>query len=197
MTDISIITTVYNCEKFINKSLHSILSQKNMPSFEWIICNDGSTDSTWDKIVNFDFKHITDKVKLIDDSENIRIPKRRNKAIKEAKGKYIAIQDGDDNSLDDRMRLLFDYLENNPDIFCVGGKAIRILEDDYVDQIMDYPSCSHEQIVEDLCKKKNPIIDPSCMYRKNIFFELNGYSEDEEIYTVPDMDLWCRAILQG
>ena len=43
--DISVITTVYNCEKFLEESITSILNQ-TFKNFEYIIVNDGSTDRT-------------------------------------------------------------------------------------------------------------------------------------------------------
>ena len=44
---------------------------------------------------------------------------------------------------------------------------------------------------------KNPIIDPSVMYRTSIFNKLGGYNLDKSIFTVPDFDLWLRAVSNG
>ena len=41
------------------------------------------------------------------------------------------------------------------------------------------------------------MIDPTTMFRREDFLNLGGYSTDKSIYTVPDMDLWLKAILSG
>jgi len=198
MTAVSIITPVYNCEKYIKESLDSICDQIGFNDFEWLILNDGSTDSTWDIICNHPFPCIDrEKIILIDDKENIKIPRRRNIAVSFASGKYIAIHDGDDVSLPFRLKDQFDFLESNTDIFCVGGHALKMdLEGEPLGE-MDYPKSSHAQIVGQFYRCVNPMVDPTTMFRRKDFLELGGYSVRDDIYTVPDMDLWCKAILCG
>ena len=192
---LTVITTVYNCEKFIKESLCSILDQ-TYTNFQWIILNDGSTDSTW-KIVN-DTVGKDDRVCLIDSKENKNIPIRRNQVINLAKGEYIAIHDGDDISFPERLRYQVGYLDSFKNVFCLGGHAICIDENGEQIDIMDYPPLSHDQIVLNFLKlKQNPMIDPTTMFRKSDFKNLGGYSLNKNIYTVPDMDLWARAILSG
>lgn len=198
MTDISIITTLFNCEDYVEESLESIRSQEDPPDYEWLILNDGSEDLTWEKTTKFIDNHdFPGEVRLIDDNSNIRIPRRRNQAIGMARGKYITIHDGDDSSLPRRLRDEFDFLEAHSDIFCVGGHAIRMGLDSEPDGVMSYPMDTHDRIVRQLYKKVNPMIDPTTMFRRKDFLDLDGYTLDESIYTVPDMDLWCRAILSG
>ena len=43
---ISIIVPVYNAEEYLDRCLHSVLDQE-FPSFEVILVDDGSTDSSW------------------------------------------------------------------------------------------------------------------------------------------------------
>ena len=176
MTSVSIVTPVYNCEKYIKESLDSICSQINFDDFEWLILNDGSTDSTWDIVKDYSFECIgREKVRLIDDKENIKIPRRRNKAIDLAVGKYIAIHDGDDVSLPERLKEQFDFLESNPNIFCVGGHALQMdLNGEPLGE-MDYPKSSHPQILGQFYRCVNPMIDPTTMFRRKDFLELGKY----------------------
>jgi len=187
---VSVITTVYNCERYIDVSLRSILSQE-FTDFELIIANDGSTDKTWEIATSFSDSRII----FCNDSENRRIPFRRNQAIEKARGKYIAIHDGDDESLPIRLRMEVEWMEHYDNTFCVGSHAIKIDTDGNFQGFMAYPPKSHNEIVRKLLQGFNPLIDPSTLFKKKDFIELGGYTLDDNIYTVPDMDLWARAIL--
>ena len=190
---VSVIMPVYNCERFVKESIDSILSQ-TYKDFEFIILNDGSTDGTWDIVKSYK----DDKIILCDSSENIKIPRRRNQGIKMAKGKYIAIHDGDDISLPNRLELQVNFLETHPNVFCVGGHADKIDEYGKVSGQMDYPPINHDEIEQQYAfSPTNPIIDPTTMFRRDDFLEIGGYSENKAIYTVPDFDLWGRALLAG
>jgi glycosyltransferase involved in cell wall biosynthesis len=188
---ISVITTLYNCNKYVSQSLESILSQ-TYKNFEFVIINDGSTDSTVEKINSFKDNRII----FIDNKDNKGIAIRRNEAISKSCSKYICVHDGDDISLPDRLEKQCDFLENNDSIFCVGSHAIKINESGEELEIMNYPPQTHDEIVEMLRGGiLNPIIDPSSMYRLKDFNALGGYTLNKKRHLVPDMDLWLRAIM--
>lgn len=118
---VSVITTVYNCEKFITQSIESILNQ-TFRDFEYIIVNDGSVDKTPQLIEKLALTD--DRIIFIDNKENAgRVPSL-NKSLEISKGKYIAIQDADDFSLPERLEKQIAFLENNPDYVLVGSNII-------------------------------------------------------------------------
>ena len=83
----------------------------------------------------------------------------------------------------------------HPRTFCVGGFATKIDEDGAFVKEMDYPPQEQVDIIKMVVKDcRNPIIDPSVMFRKDVFNEIGGYSLDESIYTVPDFELWLNAM---
>lgn len=193
---LSVITTVYNCERYIEMSLKSLLNQ-SFKNFEVILINDGSTDNTWNivqKIIKNDERFI-----LIDNKENKKIPTSRNEAIKISKSKYLFIHDGDDISLPNRLEKQIKFMEQNDDISFLGGFAIKINEkNEELEQVMDYPPQNHVDIVAMIIKKNmNPMIDPTMVFRKKVFDKLNGYSLKLDKKLVPDFDLWLRAILNN
>jgi len=202
---VSVITTVYSGEKYLCESFFSIVDQE-FKDFEWIIVNDGSTDTTSLLIKSFLAKmKISEKfkknIRIIDNKDNKGIPVRRNEAIKIAKGKYIAIHDADDISLPHRLKKQVDFLEEHKDVFCLGGHAIEIDENGEKRGERTYPPYSSHESIDIITSKEtfylNPIIDPSTMFRRSIFLKLGGYSLDKSIYLVPDYDLWLKSFLNG
>ena len=90
---VSIITASYNNALFIRETIESVLSQ-TYSCWEMIIIDDCSSDNSLDIIREYTQKD--NRIKLIINQENIGVSKSRNRAIKEAKGTYIAFLDSDD-----------------------------------------------------------------------------------------------------
>ncbi len=127
---ISVLMPVYNCEKFLNKAIDSILSQ-TFENFEFIIINDGSTDNTSSIINTYKDK----RLKLISNTQNMGISHSLNKGMYYASGEYLARQDADDISDQDRFKLQLEYLKSN-EVDLVDTSIIYIDEDD--NYIRDY-----------------------------------------------------------
>jgi glycosyltransferase involved in cell wall biosynthesis len=189
---VSVVTTLYNCAAYVKESIQSILSQ-TFTDFEFIILNDGSTDDTWDIVEQFK----DDRIIFINSSQNKKIPTRRNEIINRARGEYITIHDGDDLSLPHRLAEHVEFLKKNRDIFCCGAHAEKIDQSGKQFGMMTYPPETNMEVVRSLCKGINPVIDPTSVFRTADFRDLGGYSLEKAIYTVPDYDLWCRAVISG
>lgn len=90
MPDISIIVPVYNSEEYLDKCILSLLNQTKK-ELEFIIINDGSTDSSENIILNYKDKRIK-----YYKNKNQGIGKTRNFGIQKAKGKFLMFIDSDD-----------------------------------------------------------------------------------------------------
>jgi glycosyltransferase involved in cell wall biosynthesis len=90
---VSIITANYNCENFIDDTIKSVLKQ-TYKNWEMIIVDDLSTDNSIKIIENYIKED--NRIKLIKLKENSGAAVARNRAIEEAKGRYIAFLDSDD-----------------------------------------------------------------------------------------------------
>ena len=192
---LSVITPIYNCSSYLKASFESVFNQ-TFKDFEFIVINDGSTDNT-SEVAQSLLGSFSGDFKFIDHITNKRIPSRRNEAVRASRGKYIAIHDGDDISLPHRFEKEIEILEKRG-IFCIGGHALKINENSEEIGMMDYPPEKNREIVGDFAYRcKNPMIDPTTIFRKDIFDKYNGYTLEKSIYTVPDMDLWLKAILDG
>lgn len=118
MTKVSFIVPAYNVENYIEECIDSIIAQQVTSDVQLeIICvNDGSTDSTKEKLekyANLDF------VKIIH-QENKGLSAARNAALKEVTGDLIAFVDGDDfidSTVAYNASLMMQKL-NNADVYC-------------------------------------------------------------------------------
>jgi len=195
---VSVITTAHNCEKFIEESIKSIFNQ-TFRDFELIIYEDASTDKTWQKTlatITDRYKKFMGYVRLIPGKKNVGCGEGRNRAIKRARGVYIAVQDADDISFQTRLEKEVEFLEKNQDIFCVSAWADVMDEKGGFIDIFNYPPTHHNEIEKEIFEKKNnPMIDPASMFRRDIFNKLGGY--DKKWGLVPDFNLWTRAIKEG
>lgn len=189
---ISVITTVYNCEPYLQQSLQSVLNQ-SFQDFELIIIDDGSSDSTLEIAKQF---YQTNKVRILINKNNEGCNIGRNRGLLSSKGEYIAIHDGDDISLPLRLEKQITYLQQNKNISVVGGWAEKINNNGKTIGYMTYPALDTSSAIRSILQLKlNPIIDPSCMYRKADIIELGGYSMKYRYSAC--FDLWCRMLLHN
>jgi nucleoside-diphosphate-sugar epimerase len=88
---VSICIPVYNCKKYIAQAIDSVLSQ-SYTDFELIIVDNASTDGTLEVVARY-----TDpRIRLIRNKTNLGLEANWNKAVMEAKGKYIKLLPADD-----------------------------------------------------------------------------------------------------
>jgi len=99
---LTVVTAVYNDERFIAKSIESILGQTFM-DFEYIIIDDGSTDKT-PQILDT-YARTDSRVRVITQN-NAGPAAAKNKGIGLASSEYIVLQDSDDLSQPDRLSKL-------------------------------------------------------------------------------------------
>lgn len=106
---VSIVMPSYNTSRFISKAIQSVLEQTYV-NWELIIVDDCSNDNT-DYIVS---SYLSDgRIKYLKNSTNIGAAACRNKALREAKGKWIAFLDSDDLWLPEKLEKQIEYMESN------------------------------------------------------------------------------------
>ena len=106
---ISIIVPIYNVEKYLRKSLQSIVEQTIFENLEVILVNDGSTDSSYH--ICKEFKEKYDNFILIN-KENEGVSSARNLGIKNAHSQYICFFDADDSISTNYYEQLLHLMEN-------------------------------------------------------------------------------------
>lgn len=114
---VSILCATYNHEKYIRQTIESFLAQRTYFNFEILVHDDASTDGTADVIRQLASEY-PDKIFPIFQAEN-----QYSKGVvvldvllKNAKGKYVAICEGDDYWTDPyKLQMQVEWLENHPD----------------------------------------------------------------------------------
>lgn len=164
---VSVIMPVYNSERFIRKTIECILNQ-TYKDFELILIVDCPTDNTVEVIEAIDDERI---VKLFNE-KNSGIAFGRNRGIKNARGKYIAIMDNDDLCTLDRFEKSVDYLERHPEVGVVGGGVVPIDEDDKPIWSPTVVIGNPKEVWADVLFQC-PLPNSSTMIRKSVIDELN------------------------
>ena len=106
---VSIIMPSYNTAQYIADSINSVINQ-TYENWELIIVDDCSTDNT-DEIVN---EFLKDKrIKYFKNEKNSGAAISRNKALREAKGRWIAFLDSDDLWVPEKLEKQIKFMEEN------------------------------------------------------------------------------------
>lgn len=126
MTDyglVSIITPSYNTARFIVETIESVLEQ-TYRNWELIIVDDCSTDDTESIVASFR----DDRIRYIRNEKNSGAAVSRNRALREAKGRWIAFLDSDDLWLPEKLERQIGFMKRNDYAFSYH-EYIEISED--------------------------------------------------------------------
>ncbi len=108
---VSILIPVYNCEKFIEKTLLSIIEQ-SYKNIEIVIVDDCSTDSTLQRVYNLRDRYPQVRFVIQKNQPNLGVSATRNRLVAAASGDYIAFLDSDDYLESNMIEALVTTLES-------------------------------------------------------------------------------------
>lgn len=116
---ISVIMSNYNTEEeYLREAIESILNQ-TYSDFEFIIVDDCSTDNSLEIIKSYNDPRII----IIENEENLGLTKSINRAVRIAKGEFLARMDADDVCMPERFQKQIDYMNKNPSLIVCGTWA--------------------------------------------------------------------------
>jgi len=183
---ISIITTNYNTDKYLEETILSVLNQKGDFELEYIITDGESTDGSLEII-----KKYKDKLKYISEKDKGQ-SNGINKGLRMATGDIVAFLNADDIYLDNTLDTVVRYFKDNPEcmwltgyckIIDENGKQIKKYITDYKNRKLR--RFSFEQLLVEDC-----ISQPATFWRRKLLDEV-GYI-DESLHYSMDQDLWAR-----
>ncbi len=167
---VSVCVISYNQERYIQECLESILNQKCDFDFEVIVNDDNSKDKTGEICSRFAERN-KDLIRLQLNTSNLGMMANWLDSLKRAKGKYIAICEGDDYwTSSNKLQVQFDFLESNKEfVGCFHNTEERFEENH---DLASYLYCKYSQArrisFEDL-SAGNLIPTCSVMYRNSLF----------------------------
>ena len=114
---ISIITVVYNGEKYIEETIKSVLNQ-SFKNFEYIVIDGKSNDSTLDII-----KKYKNKIDIIVSQKDKNLWDAVNKGIRLSKGEIVGWISSDDTYTSNALKIISSYFSNNKKIDFLFGSV--------------------------------------------------------------------------
>jgi len=175
---------VYNGVPYLRETIQSILRQ-TFSDFEFLIINDGSTDSSVEIINTF----IDDRIRLLHNERRLKLSGALNRGIDEAKGEYIARMDADDIALDDRLYKQVAFLDRHTDVGICGSWIRKFGQGR--SRVDRFP-VSYDQI-KAYALFDCPFAHPTVMLRRD-FIEKYGLRYNGDYYPTEDYELWGRSI---
>jgi len=177
---VSVLTTVYNREKYVASAIESILAS-TFTDYEMILVDDQSKDSSVEIIREYEKKD--PRIKLHINEKNLGDYPNRKKAASLATGRYIKYLDADDLLYPTGLEVLITMMENFPD----AGYGLASQEQD---KFRIYPfelspeETYYRHYFEQPVFHKSPL---SAIMKKEVFEEVGGFTGKRYI---GDFELW-------
>lgn len=186
---ISVIMGIYNCALTLPEAIDSLLNQ-TYKSFRIILCDDGSTDNTYEVAKQYADQYPF--IRLIKNSENLKLAATLNHCLEYVDTEYVARMDGDDVSLPTRFEKEIDFLDKHAEFGFVSTPMI------YFDKNGDW---GVGKVIEMPEKKDFKYGSPFChapvMVRTSVYRAVGGYTTDKRVERLEDFYLWFKFYRAG
>lgn len=186
---VSIVMAVYNGDAFLAEAVDSILSQ-TYRDFEFIIIDDGSSDSTPAMLKKYAEK---DKRIKVFKQKNQGLVASLNRGILAAQGEYIARQDADDASMPGRLEKQLDFMRRDRDIVALGS-SIEVMDDEGKKLHRHAVLLNDNELKQELLLR-SPFAHGSVIFRREEAVKAGLYQQDS--WPAEDYDFWLRLSRLG
>lgn len=186
---ISVIMGVHNGAHSLERAVDSILNQ-SFSDFEFIICDDRSTDETYNLLVELRKKD--NRIVVLKNTQNLGLSATLNRCIDIAQGTYIARMDDDDISHYDRFSKQIEFLDSHPEIAIVGCRR-NTFDKQGVWATTDVEG---ELTRADVFSGRF-FTHPTVMVRKDDLVSVGCYTVSPRTMRGQDFDLWCKMYANG
>lgn len=185
---VSIITPIYNAEKFLIDTLESVRHQ-TYSHWELILIDDGSTDQSRALVERW-MQQFPDLKLCYIRQENQGVSAARNHGFSYAKGDYVSFLDADDVWFPDKLAVDIQTIRNHQDPVCLIYSGYYVVNDKY--RLTNIPK--HLPISPyDFGSVVACNIFPSiALMHRNVFIQLNGFL-DNKICSQEDRVFFVKA----
>ena len=186
---ISVIMGIYNCASTLEEALDSLYAQ-TYQDFKIILCEDGSSDNTYQVASDYATKH--DNIILLKNDRNMGLNYTLNRCLEYADTEYVARMDGDDISLPERFEKEITFLDEHPEYAVVSCPMV------YFDENGDFRTGrGNGEVKKEDFLHGSPICHAPCMMRTEVLKSVGGYTVDRRLLRVEDYELWTRIFSAG
>ena len=189
---ISVVMPVYNSEQFLAPAIQSILDQ-TYTTFEFIIVDDGSTDSTAEIIQKF--AESDERIKIINGNHE-GVGKAMNLGIDHAIYPWVAVMHADDIAMPQRLERQIAAAQSDPEVVIWGTGGYHINADnDVLSYFQVGPQSKKEcrQLRADA--RMVQAIHPTVMLNREVLIKAGGY--DSTLHVAEDVELFDRMLCYG
>ncbi len=186
---VSIVTPVYNLEKFITKTMDSVRAQ-SLEAWELLLVEDGSKDESVSVIRKYLEETGDERIRLIIQEKNGGAARARNRGVKEARGRYLAYLDGDDLWTADKLKKQVRFMEETGAAFSFTGYEFADENGRGLGKIVRVPS-----VIDYKEALKNTTI-----FTSTVMFDLKQIPKEKlemPLIKSEDTALWWRILREG
>lgn len=177
---VSIVMPSYNAEKYINNSIKSVLAQ-TYQNWELLIVDDCSTDKTEEIVKSFS----DERIKFFKNDVNSGAAVSRNRALMEAKGKWIAFLDSDDIWLPAKLEHQILFMQTNGYAFTFTDYRIQF-NGEWLPYINTAPNVINKRAMYNYCY----FFTSTVMYDAEVI----GLIQIPNLRKNNDYAMWLKAI---
>jgi len=192
---VSVLVVTYNHASFVRQALDSALAQRLPQPFEILISEDRSTDGTREIVEEYAERH-PEIVRPLLSERNLRSNEVVARGFRSARGRYVALLDGDDYwTGDDKLRTQVELLDTRPDItICFHNVQVVDERSESVGRLWNGPDQPELSGLHELLRG-NFIATSSVVYRRTAVVEIPAWYES--FFPVTDWPLHVLFAREG
>lgn len=179
----TVLTAVYNGERWLRDSLGSVLGQ-DFRDFELLVVNDASSDGSADILAGIDDPRLV----VLHNERNLGLAASLNRGLEAARGDMLLRHDADDVSLPGRFARQMAFMDMHPEVGVCGGGMHMVDEDGESCGMYETP-VDHGPIVWEV-GFGHAFAHPTVSMRTDVLRNAGGY--DEGWRNAEDQELWTR-----
>ena len=180
---------IYNCGPYLQEALDSLYAQ-TYKDFKIILCDDGSTDNTYEIAKANSEAH--SNVVLIKNERNMGLNYTLNHCLKYADTEYCARMDGDDISLPTRFEKEVAFLDEHPE-YAIVTTPMKHFDKQGIFRVQ---KGGNEPTIQEFPKHR-PFCHAPCMIRTEAYNAVGGYTVADKLLREEDYHLWIKMYAQG